>query len=279
MCGLHTKDPTGLDGTTVDGSFCLIKMQPEPVVTITAYSKTKHQDVFKRDPIGTKIGHRWLKSILTTRPPCHRRVVLIFQRGGKTGHQTEAGWQEPQAACGAGNRRLALYPPERAGGRWQHGSGRTCIRQVGPRWCRWGPDATASPPFCHCRVRARVRWVPRKSRWRSQTQRRAEEGRVAAKMCSRQSGSWLHRQREGKMKRSKATECIQCEVCSPVLTVSASQWLLESKQMVKWCRGQSSLRAPQCFRFWMNKSDGEINLICENNFSSQWQIDFTRNSA
>lgn len=158
-----------------------------------------------------KIGLCWLKSILPIRRPLYRRAVLIFQqenRGEKTSFPSrspcqtskqtpaETGWQEPQEACQCLGARGRRYWPERAGAHLQRGSGRICIRRGGPRWCRWWPDGTASPPFCHCRVWATVRWASRKSRRRSPDERRTKGGKVAAEMCSGQRSSLLHRRTE-----------------------------------------------------------------------------------
>lgn len=218
-----------------------------------------------------KIGHCWLKSILPTRPPFYRRAVLIFQqenRGRKQAFHSPSPvkhWTIPPLRRDDKNRRRPAVLgtrgwsnwPERAGGHLQHGSGQICIRLCGLRWCRWWPDATASPRFCHCRVWVRVRQASRKNRRRSPNQRGTKEGRLAAKTCSRWNGSWLHRQTGEEIQdNSFRAECVQSEVCSSVLTVSPSKWLLESKQMVKWRRGQSLLCGPQCLNLWMDGSDG-----------------------
>lgn len=166
-----------------------------------------------------KIGHCWLKSILPTRPPFYRRAVLIFQqenRGRKQAFHSPSPvkhWTIPPLRRDDKNRRRPAVLgtrgwsnwPERAGGHLQHGSGQICIRLCGLRWCRWWPDATASPRFCHCRVWVRVRQASRKNRRRSPNQRGTKEGRLAAKTCSRWNGSWLHRQ-TGKRSRTTASE-------------------------------------------------------------------------
>lgn len=233
-----------------------------------------------------KIGCCWLNPSYPLDLLFYRRAVLIFQHDSRgrerdlhsaspvkhpTNTHCDGITRTPGGLSVLGTRGWR-YWPERAGGHLQHGSGQTCIRRAGPRWCRWWPDGRASPPFCHCRVWERVRWASRKNRRRSPNQRKTKEGLLAAKICSRQSGSWLHRRTDRQTDRGRERERgrdpsqqLQDRVRSKWSLFScvdsqSSQWLLESKQMVKWCRGQSLLCAPQSLNLWMNGSDGRRAL-------------------